>query len=66
MSESESLSAPAKFAQAAEIIVDSRTKGTKGSESHDFKLRVLRAFVVETLFRDLPTRDPEEPKFRTF
>jgi hypothetical protein len=38
------------------------TKATKGSGNHDFKLRVLRAFVVETLFAILPTGNPEEPK----
>jgi hypothetical protein len=37
------------------------TKGTKGSGNHDFKLRVLRAFVVETLFSILPTGNPEKP-----
>jgi hypothetical protein len=26
------------------------TKGTKGSDNHDFKLRVLRAFVVKSVF----------------
>jgi hypothetical protein len=26
------------------------TKGTKGSDNHDFKLHVLRAFVVKTVF----------------
>jgi hypothetical protein len=37
------------------------TKGTKVSDSHDFNFRVLRAFVVEALFRVSPTGDPEEP-----
>ena len=37
------------------------TKGTKGSGNHDFKLRVFRAFVVETLFSILPTGNPEKP-----
>jgi hypothetical protein len=39
------------------------TKGTKGSGNHDFKLRVLRAFVVETLFSILQTGNPEKPVF---
>jgi len=37
-------------------------KVTKGSDNHDFKLRVLRAFVVKTLSAILPTGNPEEPK----
>jgi hypothetical protein len=41
------------------------TKGTKDSENHDSKLRVLRAFVVETLFNILPTGNPENPQFLT-
>jgi hypothetical protein len=39
------------------------TKATKGSDKHDFKLRVLRAFVVETLFTIFPTGNPEKPYF---
>jgi len=42
------------------------TKGTKGSDNHDFKLRVLRAFVVENLFSILPTGNPEKPYFLSF
>jgi len=38
-------------------------KVTKGLDNHDFKLRVLRAFVVETLFSILPTGNPEKPNF---
>jgi hypothetical protein len=37
------------------------TKATKGSDNSDFKLRVLRAFVVETRFAILPIGNPEEP-----
>jgi len=34
------------------------TKGTKGSDNHDFKLRVLRAFVVKTVFTFWPRLRP--------
>jgi len=42
------------------------TKGTKGSDNHDFKLRVLRSFVVEILFSILPTGNPGKPYLLIF
>jgi hypothetical protein len=36
------------------------TKATKGLDNYDFKLRVLRAFVVETLSNILSTGNPEK------
>jgi hypothetical protein len=36
------------------------TKATKGLDNHDFRLRVLRAFVVKTLF-NLSTGNPKKP-----
>jgi len=36
------------------------TKATKGLDNHDFRLRVLRAFVVKTLF-NLSTGNLKKP-----
>jgi hypothetical protein len=42
-----------------EILITTKiTKDTKGSDNHSFKLRVLRAFVVKSVFSFLVAAQP--------